>query len=302
MATTRAEDSDLVFHHLKRYQPAIEVLQQQGPPLLGRVESALGLDEMPTIDVWVLPTVHDYFGLNQKPGGAPKWAVGLSFSGKHEIIVAHGGQRAPREVMSTFAHELAHVAVDYARGDNPVPRWFHEGFAVMLAQQWTHERSEKLAQAAATGSLTSFKRLWNTFPSHQQSASLAYDQSFHFVRWLQDEYGDDLFARVLKQVKADTEISKSDRFEAALEEQTNTSFDRLEARWRDSLSGSTTIWSILRDDMVIFFGAGVLFLIAYVVVRRRRRRQFASMEDDEADDDWNYDPSRYPLPGDDSSG
>jgi hypothetical protein len=306
ITTTRAEGSDLVFHHLKRYQPAIAVLQQKGPPLLRRVEAGLGLEDMPTIDVWVLPTVHDYFGLTERRGNAPKWAVGLSFSGAHEIIVAHGGQRAPSEVMNTFAHELAHVAVDHARGEHSVPRWFNEGFAVMMAQEWTPERSEKLAQAAASGTLTPFENLWNTFPAHHQSASLAYDQSFHFVRWLQNNYGDDLFARVMRQIRASqieasTEISQSDRFRVTLEEQTGTTFGRLEAQWQESLSESTTIWSILRDDMVIFFGAGVLFLITYLIVRRRRRRQFESMEDEEAGD-WNYDESRYPLPGDESSG
>jgi hypothetical protein len=310
ITTTRTDGGALVFHHLKRYQPAVAALDKESPALLRRMEAGLGLDEIPTIDVWVLPTVHDYFELNDKPVRAPKWAVGLSFSGEHEIIVAHGGQRAPGEVMNTFAHELAHVAVDFARssgarsrgagGPHPVPRWFHEGFAVMMAQEWTPERSENLARAAASGTLTPFEELWNSFPSHHQSASLAYDQSFHFVRWLQNQFGDDLFARVMRQMDSSTEISKSDRFEAALEDQTGTPFGQLEGRWRESLSESTTIWSILRDDLVIFFGAGVLFLITYLVVRRRRRRQFASMEDDEADE-WNYDTSRYPLPGDEAS-
>ncbi len=288
--TTTSTDGELVFHHLKRYEPAIDILEQEGPELLDRVEAGLGLEKMPTIDVWVLPTVHDYFALEEVPSSAPKWAVGLSFSGQHEIIVAHGGKRSPQEVMHTFAHELAHVAVDHARGQHAVPRWFHEGFAVMMAQEWSAERSEKLARAAAGNNLTPFDKLWNSFPAHHLSASLAYDQSFHFVRWLQSEYGEDLYARVME------EIRQGESFKGALEGETGRSFAALEALWRDSLSESTTIWSILRDEMVIFFGAGVLFLIAYVVTRRRRSRQFESMEDEDAGE-WTYDASRYPLPG-----
>ena len=290
MTTTTAADQGLVFHHLRRYEPAVDILEREGPPLLRRATGALGIEQMPTIDVWVLPKVSDYFELKQLPHGAPEWAVGLSFSDRHEIIVAHGGQRPPREVMRTFAHELAHVAVDQGRQGHFVPRWFNEGFAVLMADEWTPERSEKLARAAAGDTLKSFDRLAHTFPAHHQSASLAYDQSFHFVRWLQHEYGDDLFARVFE------EIRQGEPFRQALEAQTDTSFGRLEARWRDELTETTTFWSILRDDLVIFFGAGVLFLVAYVIVRRRRRRQFESMEDDDGDQ-WDYDASRYPLPG-----
>jgi hypothetical protein len=289
MTTTKA-DGGLVFHHLKRYAPAVDILEEEGPELLDRVEAGLGLEGMPTIDVWVLPTVHDYFELNDHPATAPKWAVGLSFSGKHEIIVAHGGKRPPQEVMYTFAHELAHVAVDHARDGQPVPRWFNEGFSVMMAQEWNAERSEKLARAAAGKTLTPFENLWNSFPSHHLSASLAYDQSFHFVRWLQNEYGDDLWPQVMR------EIRQGRGFKEALEGETGRSFAALEALWRDSLAESTTVWSILSDETVIFFGAGILFLIAYGIVRRRRKRAFESMEDEDAGE-WSYDASRYPLPG-----
>ncbi|MFP4599530.1 MAG: peptidase MA family metallohydrolase [Persicimonas sp.] len=294
IATTEAADGALVFHHLKRYEPAIDVLSQEGPPVLRRVESTLGLDNMPPIDVWVLPKVSDYFEFHEIDGGAPKWAVGLSFSAQHRIIVAHGGQRAPNEVMQTFSHELAHVAVDHARdrggSSAPVPRWFNEGFSVMVADQWTPERSERLSQAASGGGLKSFDELWDRFPAHHMSASLAYDQSFHFVRWLESEHGDDLWARVTQRIR------EGQSFRDALEAETGSSFAALEAYWRDSLSSSSSFWSILRDDFTIFFGAAVLFIIAFLVARRRRKRQFESMEDEDADD-LGYDASRYPLPG-----
>lgn len=290
MTITRAADGELVFHHLRRYEAGVELLQKEGPPTYRRVKSELGIQQMPPIDVWVVPQVKDYFELAKRPMNAPKWAVGLSFSGRHEIVVAHGGKQTPRQVLLTFSHELAHVAVDQARGARFVPRWFNEGFAVMIADEWTPERSERLSRAASSGSLIAFNKLSRSFPSHHQSASLAYDQSFHFVRWLEREYGADLFARVMKR------ISKGQGFQQALEAATETDFPRLEARWRQSLEESTTFWSILGDDVVIFFGAGLFFIIALVVARRRRNRQMASMEDDDADD-WSYDAARYPLPG-----
>ncbi|MFW5966549.1 MAG: peptidase MA family metallohydrolase [Persicimonas sp.] len=288
--TTQAEEAGMVFHHVRRYEPGVELMVDRAPELLGRVEAGLGLEEMPTIDVWVLPRVSDYFDYHQIEERPSDWAVGLSFSDQHEIIVAHGGERTSEQAMSTFAHELAHVAVDQARGGEPVPRWFNEGFAVMMAQQWDHERSERLAQAAAGDNLRSFDKLWDEFPAHQMSGALAYDQSFHFVRWLRAEYGEDLFARVNEQLGEDTS------FREALESETGVGFDALEARWRESLTGSASFWSILRDDLTIFFGAALLFIVTYIVARRRRRRQLDAMPD-EPDSRWDYDEARYPLPG-----
>lgn len=292
MTQTSAPDGSLQFHHLEQYDKAIETLRREGPEVFHRIESSLGIADFPTIDVWVLPRVVDYFELHDSPNRAPDWAVGLSFSDRHTVIVAAGGERPPIEVMRTFAHELAHVGVDVAREGHFVPRWFNEGFATRMAQEWTPERSEKLSRAAAAGNLTPFSQLTRSFPAHQQSASMAYDQSFHFVRWLQSKYGGDLWARVFDRVR------QGEGFEAALAEETGSPLSGLERRWKTNLEESTTVWSILREDTVIFFGAGILFLITYVVVRRRRREKLESMMDDsDSDARWDYDESRYPLPG-----
>ena len=292
MTETAVEDGSLRFHHLQQYDRGIEVLREQGPDVFHRIERSLAIEAFPTIDVWVLPRVADYFELQNVPNRAPEWAAGLSFSNKHTVIVAAGGERPPVEVMRTFAHELAHVGVDVGREGQFVPRWFNEGFATMMAQEWTPERSEKLSRAAAGGQLTPFHQLTDSFPAHHMSASLAYDQSFHFVRWMQSEYGDDLYARVFDRLRG------GEAFRAALEAETGSPLGELEHRWKTQLESSTTFWSILSEENLIFFGAGVLFLIAYVVVRRRRRESLESMSSDsDSDAEWDYDESRYPLPG-----
>lgn len=291
MTRDKMPEDGLTFHYLKRYQPAIDILAREAPGLRERAQKNLGVDELSPIDVWVLPRVADYYSLRDEPNRAPEWAVGLSLSNRSTIIVAHGGARPPEEVMFTYAHELAHVAVDQARGEAPVPRWFHEGFAVMMAQEWTPERSEKLSQAAARGQLQPFSKLRRSFPSHQQSVSLAYDQSFHFVRWLQLEYGADFWARVMHQ------MDRGHTFEQSLEGESGSSITQLEARWREELSDSSSFWSIFADENIIFFGVSLLFILAYIRARRRRRRQLESMKDDKVAD-GGYDRAHYPLPGD----
>lgn len=280
------------FHYIRRYQPAVDRLVSEAPAILERAQFELGIDEMPVVEVWVLPLVADYFELKGQPNRAPDWAVGLSLSGLSTIILAHGGERAPEEVFLTFAHELAHVAVDRARAQKSVPRWFHEGFAVYLAQEWSAERSERLSRAAASDQLRSFDSLSRSFPAHHMSASLAYDQSFHFVRWLRAEFGAQFWAEVMGAMADKPEID----FEGAIEAVSGEPLSALELRWGEEIAASSSNWSILAEETIFFFGASVLFVLAYVSVRRQRRRRRSSLADDPGDE-WSYDPARYPLPG-----
>src|SRR5690554_7072873 len=111
MASRAMPEAGLTFHYVRRYQPAIDVLAAEAPAFRERAQRSLGLAQMSPIEVWVLPKVADYYALRGEPSRAPEWAVGLSLTGRSTIIVAHGSQRAPEDVMFTYAHELAHVAV-----------------------------------------------------------------------------------------------------------------------------------------------------------------------------------------------
>lgn len=286
-------DDSLRFHYPRRFAPAAQILQTQGPVLFHKLEKELGIEHFPTVDVWLLPELNLFFTLNELSGSAPPWAVGLSFSKKRTILVLHGigPNREPVDTLKTFAHELAHVAIDEASGEYRVPRWFNEGFAVMQADEWGVERSEMLSRAAATGLLIPFESLTTSFPDHHNTVSVAYAQSFHFVRYLQGRFGADLFASLMKSVR------NGENFYQALETETNMPFFEIEEQWRVQLVGGSSPWSILSDENMLFFGAALLFLVAWVVRRNQRRKRLLAMAEDEVPAAWDYDDSRYPLPG-----
>ncbi|MEM1349297.1 MAG: peptidase MA family metallohydrolase, partial [Myxococcota bacterium] len=258
-----------------------------------KLEYRLGLGEAPVIDAWLLSDLDDYFTWRGVPTLAPAWAVGLSLTNKHTVLVRHGlgPNRQVVDIATTFDHELAHVAVDVARRGQPVPRWFNEGFASWSAGEWSLERAELVSRSAAQGLLLPMQKIEETFPDHQHSTSLAYAQSHHFVQHMATTYGDDVFAEILGH------IADGETFSVAFTYATGDDFEAVEYAWRTALMEHTSPLSNLVDGTWLFFGASLMFLLAWYVRRRRSREKFEHLDDDVTG--WDYDPSRYRLPGQD---
>jgi hypothetical protein len=290
-----SSDAPIVYHYPERYQGTVDQFERRAGEAVSTLAERLQLESVPTIDVWVLPTVNEYFERKGQSARAPKWAIGLSLSDEQTVVVAHDTElpgTARPELSATFVHELAHVAIDLARDGQFVPRWFNEGFSLLAAEEWTNERNRTLSRAASTDSLMSLSELTNDFPAHHQVASLAYAQSYHIVRRIGREYGTQAYGEIIKRV------ADGMPFDAAFREVTGVRLGVFEHRWRKDLTEGSSWWTILMEDGLVFFGGVFLFIIAYVVVQRRRRRQFDEMDDDATPGDADYDTNRYPLPGD----
>lgn len=280
----------LTFHYPEQYESASLPLRSGAPGYIRALEEELEFDGFTGIHVWLVREVADYFSLQGAPNPAPKWAAGLSLNNQSLVIIAMRatpGSNAD-DFVTTFHHELVHVALDRAAGGHSLPRWFHEGFATMHADEWSPERSEMLSRGAAQGALTPFADLTSSFPEHHNSASLAYAQSFHFVREWKTRYGADVYAKTLKRVR------DGEPFQKAFRNVTDDSVMVAEARWLQNLKDGSSLWSMFNDGMLVFFGASILFLVAWLLRRNRNAQKLQSMDSD-GTEKWDYDESKYPL-------
>lgn len=273
----------------KNFKSMIPEIEEEIELSRTKLMNRLGLKEWKEVEVWLLPSVHDYYKLRGEKSRAPEWAAGLSFSDKGIIIIANGVAKGGvvHNVKQTLRHEMAHVAVDRAKKGKAFPRWFHEGFAVWFADEWTPERSERLSRAVSFDRIQKFAEIERSFPSHQHSASLSYDQSFHFVRSLGEDYGTDVYKKLFKALD-----EKS--FDEAFMSATDHSLVFVETKWLAKLKKGQSPWSILNDANILFFGASILFVVAFLIRRRRNKSQLVKMSHQKG---WDYDESRYPLPG-----
>ena len=282
----------LEFHYPERFHKAAQKLIEDGPAAEKQMAGLLGMDELGPVEVWILPEVDDYFELLGQPNRAPDWAVGLSLSGKGVVIVVNGAGPGGELVDSkkTFRHELAHVAIDRARGNHPVPRWFNEGFALLAADEWNPERADVFGRAASAGALKNFEDIERNFPEHSASAGLAYAQSLQFIMHLRDLRGDEVTAEIMKGVR------EGKSFEDSFKSAVGSSLKLTEAKWRNRAESQMSGWSILNDGTWGLFAGSLLFIVAFIIRSGRKRRRLAAMGND-GTETWDYEPSRYPLPG-----
>lgn len=291
VVTRPGQHAALTLNYPERFEKAAVKLDEQARVSLSKLKFRLGIEQMPGIDVWLISDLDDYFIWNDMPGRAPTWAIGLSLVNRQTVLVRHGlgPNRQLVDIHDTFDHELAHVAIDVARQGHHVPRWFNEGFASYHADEWTLERGEEVVRAAAISSLIPLKDLDRTFPDHAQVTSLAYAQSHHFTRFLAENYGEDVFGKLITRMRDHDEA-----FSVAFTMVTGDDFEVVELTWRTRLAENASPISNLADGTPLFFGASVLFLIAWLVRRRRKRERFEHLDD--YLEGWDADPSRYQLP------
>ena len=294
VVTRQSDSSPLVWHYPKRFEPAIERLMPRAQRSMDSLSERLALPKVERIDIWLISDLDHYYDWNELPSRAPEWAVGLSLVNKRTILVKHGVGKdgALVDLNKTLDHELAHVAVDLARQGHHLPLWFNEGFAQWHAQEWTLESGELVARSAGSRVLLPMESLDRSFPDHQNTTSLAYAQSHHFVRHLVHLYGEQIWPKIM------TSVRDGETFSVAFSLATGDDFENVQRRWFMALTQNSSPLSVFADGTLLFFGASVLFVVAWGVRRRRARRKFETLDDgiEAWSEPWSYDPSRYPLP------
>jgi hypothetical protein len=243
------------------------------------------------IDIWVVPRASDYFTKieDREQSPVPDWAVGVAVD-SDLIVLASQARPSVDEIERTFIHELVHSAVEASVDKGGIPRWFHEGIAIYFADDWSSEQSERLAQAAASNTLLDFRQLHSGFPEHHNRASVAYAQSFHLVRHFVDRFG----LKTLRELFVD--IAGGASFYSAFKSVTGTEFVQFEREWKAAIPKAISVWSILREDIILFIAAIALFvMVGFRVFQKRRHGDRSGSNGDAAG--WDYDERAYPLPG-----
>ncbi len=219
----------------------------------------------------------DWFVRTGSPHVPPEWAAGLALPSRRIILLAPGNP----EWESTLRHELSHVAMRIASGDNAVPRWLDEGFAMLTASQSGIDRATVLLQATMRGALHEFPELDRGWPAESARAQVAYAQSRHFVQWAERQWGDDVFRRVLVRVR------NGEAFADAFRAETDTLLSVALQRWE---AAAQVRFSTLPLGLGGGFAWGVAAVLITLAWRRRRRLREAAFRRMEERERRNYAP------------
>ena len=202
------------------------------------------------------------------PGIVPPWVSGYAVGEQGVIVLLPG--RVPSypdsSLQDLLSHEMAHVLVARAAGGHPLPRWFHEGMAMIAGLTWGLDDRSRLTLALLVDRPVSLADLDQRFAGGQSEVNRAYAIAGSFVRDLFDRYGQDVAARILQGVSRG--LAFPDAFRAAtgdsLAAAESSFWDRQTFwyRWVPVLTSSVTLWMIVT-------------LLALWAIKRRRERDAA---------------------------
>ena len=160
----------------------------------------------------------------------PEWVAG-QFDGKIRVPLPNT-RLDQATVKQILFHEYTHAVIqDLTNGK--CPTWFNEGLAEYEGAKDQPRSLRKLTKASSEGRLVPWDQLSVQFSTSLpvDEVKLGYEQSHSIVLFLVERYG---FWRIRRLLKA---VGDGRPWEVVFAEELHTKLSRLEAGWREWLSG-----------------------------------------------------------------
>lgn len=200
--------------------------------------------------------------------GVPPWVAGYAWAEPGVVVLLPA--RSPSYPDASFsdllAHEVAHVLIGRASGHRPLPRWFHEGLAMVAGGSWGLDDRSRLTLTLLLGDPPPLADLDRRFQGGTGEVRRAYAVSAAFVRDLVERHGPGVVPAILGGVRSGLP------FEAAFARATGTPLAAAEAdflergtfwnRWVPVVTSSAVLWAAITG-------------LAVVAFKRRRERDAA---------------------------
>jgi len=242
--------------------------------LVESVAGRLGLEARERMRVVIASDRREFLASQPASARVPDWAAGIAWP-RYNLIVLRTNTGG--DILKTFEHEACHILLGQAFGpDHRVPRWLEEGLAVMIAGQWSLQRMSTMSMAVLTGRVLPMERLARDFPADAAQAEIAYCQSFYFIAFLKNRYGDDAFRTFLG------EYAENRDFEQALWKGYYLHWDEIERMWLDYLKVRFSWIPIVSSTGFLWFAASLVFIWGYIRKKRAAREKMRQWELEEA--------------------
>lgn len=206
---------------------------------------------------------------NLSPGDVPASVGSIAFFEPRLVVmsVLAPASSSPVDVQAALTHGLAHIALDEAAEGASLPAWFHEGFALDVAEGTSLGSAHTLVDAAIFGRFLSFEEL----ASEVGQGGLADAQAADFVRFLASardgRTAQPALARLLRRVRDGEPFDRA--LIASLDAADHAA---VEARWSHDRARR---YAFLPVFLVLLAASGIL-ASAWVAVARSRRARIAA--------------------------
>src|SRR4030067_867103 len=140
----------------------------------------------------------------------PDWSLACAIPEQYLIVLKSPDRHHYRkELAEVLQHELAHIfAGDYTNHIR-LPTWMNEGFAGWFSEKWGWRRKILVARAVLTGSLLPLGRIDSLDYFRASKAQLAYALSFLAVSYLETQYGQGAFLKLVNGYRAGQNLNQA---------------------------------------------------------------------------------------------
>lgn len=206
----------------------------------------------------------------------PRWVVGFAAAPADIVIVPERVLTYPYDSLeSVVRHEIAHLALSARAAGRPLPRWFHEGTAVLVDAGWG--LTSRLRLLAAMLERPGTARLAALFASDRLAeAEIAYLLSAALVDDMRRRYGPHTPGEIAARVALGAP------FDRAFAEVTGNTPDAAAAlAWAAYLRWSAWIPALTSPSATWLFILLLAVVAFFVRVRQRARRRQRDNEDEQ---------------------
>jgi len=198
----------------------------------------------------------------------PEWGGGGAIGGRLVVVYTDAGPLLDQNLAQVTLHELVHVAVARACPSVEIPRWFHEGTAMLLSGEMSFEEQTVLSRAILTGSLLPLSSIDSVNQYGRFRADLSYCQSRQAVLALVERYGIESIGTILEAAQRQRD------FWAGVDSAVGLNAREVENLARGEIVRKFALLFFVVDNAVLWIATAVLFLVAVAVtlVRDRRKR------------------------------
>lgn len=265
-----------LLHFYVHYQSVdnrvAQALAEQADTIYQTITKDVGFTPQRKIAVYLCPTPECFSQKQATSVNLPKWAVGVAYPALNRIVIRSTltvQERGGVQPIEIFKHEFAHIVLEQAlekRGG--APRWLSEGFSMYHARQWTISGQRTLEEVTLRDSFIPLTMLTTVFPSDENTARIAYIQSFSLVNFLlnDEKYGRRIFHKFIENLKEGMDTN------TALLHSAGVSLKRLELEWQAALKKRYSWLNYLGDIGLFWFVLSVGFVIIYLLKRHKMKR------------------------------
>lgn len=232
----------------------------QAGAIRSELASSLEADVLPSIEVRIAARSGEMARLS--PAEPPGYTTAVAWSELNLVVMSLASPVSlePPRPVDVLRHELAHIALDQAVQGKPLPRWFHEGFAVAFAGDHGSLRAQTLCLAALRGRLLGLSEIEANLPVDAPQSSVAYAEAADFLRFLGRGEAKDKLAALIRGVR------EGDPLEGAMLKAYGASPAEIEMAWRKDMARRYGFLPVLLCGAIVWIAAA-----AGLSIRRARR-------------------------------